>query len=117
MGTQQTNDDGAMGLNLGPTNIDGDGVLDDPFDFDFVGTNPPMGHVLPPKASSVISDEARMVEVFAKCERAIHAMRTVAGPLRVGVLNVGENAVASAMLTTAADSLETAIALANGGAE
>lgn len=27
MGTQQTNDDGAMGLDLGPTNIDGEAVM------------------------------------------------------------------------------------------
>ncbi len=66
---------------------------------------------------AVIADEQRMADVFAKCERAIHAMRTTAGPLKLGQLNVGECAVASAMLTTAADSLESAIARANGGAE
>ena len=36
------NVDAALGLPLGPTTIDGEAVLDDPFDFDFVGTTPPI---------------------------------------------------------------------------
>jgi len=42
MGTANTNDDAALGLPLGPTNIDGEDVLGDPFDFDLVGSTPPI---------------------------------------------------------------------------
>lgn len=36
------NRDAALGLPLGPTNIDGEDVLGDPFDFDLVGATPPI---------------------------------------------------------------------------
>jgi hypothetical protein len=39
---EPANRDAALGLPLGPTTIDGEDVLDDPFDFDFVGATPPI---------------------------------------------------------------------------
>ena len=37
-----TNDDAALGLPLGPTDIDGTPVMGDPFDFDLLGATPPI---------------------------------------------------------------------------
>lgn len=95
MGTHETNDDGAMGLPLVMTGPDSTRRL------------------------AVIRDEQRMADVFAECAKAVAALRG-----GVEMLDEVANGMkdqprfrTSHMMEAAADSLETAIARANGGAE
>ena len=71
------------------------------------------------KVPAVIADEQRMADVFAECAKAVAALRG-----GVEMLDEVANGMkdqprfrTSHMMEAAADSLETAIARANGGAE
>ena len=107
MGTHETNDDGAMGLER------------------FDEMTGPMGHVLPggyvmpSKVPSVIADEQRMADVFQEAMLAVAALR--GGCILLDDISksstISERFKTSILMERAADSLESAIARANGGAE
>jgi hypothetical protein len=96
--------------------------LEEPEHFDEM--TGPMGHVLPggytmpSKASAVIADEQRMLDLFRECANAVQVMRLAAAALD-GVcsgLNIATRFDSATRLESAAVSLESAIAQANGGA-
>ena len=95
MGTHDTNDDGAMGLPL-------------------VALGPDSTRRL-----AVIADEQRMADVFQEAMLAVAALRggcTLLDDISKSS-TISERFKTSILMERAADSLETAIARANGGAE
>ena len=112
MGTTETNDDGALGLERFDE-------MTGPMD------NAPSGILVPAselaefrRVQAVIADEQRMADVFAECAKAVAA-------LRGGIEMLDEVAKGmkdqprfrtSLLMEAAASSLENAIARANGGA-
>lgn len=119
MGTHDTNDDAAMGLPAKRPITQ----YEDPANYEVEGFDEmtgPMGHVLPggyvmpSKVHAVIRDEQRMADVFAECALAVDVMWQVQDALPGA--GYERRLDLATRLSRAADSLESAIARANGGA-
>ncbi len=112
MGTHETNDDGAMGLErfdemTGPMDNASGGFLVPASELPELQ-----------KVHAVIADEQRMADVFQEAMLAVAALR--GGCILLDDISksstISERFKTSILMERAADSLESAIARANGGA-
>jgi hypothetical protein len=78
----------------------------------------PGGYVMPSKVPAVIADEQRVADVFAECALAVAALRGGVEMLDEVAKGMGDQPRfrTSLLMEAAANSLETAISRANGGA-